>query len=254
VSLLWAFAILWCALPPLAVAGDSVDALVERLSGGRARIESRFDAPLGLHGFVIRGEGRRFIVYASADGAYLFSGALFDADGRNLTREALERAAPGIEDLLGTLKAGRWIGEGRAGAGVLYVVADPLCTYCKALYRALRPPVEQGRVEVRWVLAGLLSQESARLAARALAQASVGRGRAALAAVFGEGAVLETAVSDEATEIEREHRALAQRHGIEGTPHLAFRARSGSVQTLAGLVEGKRLEDILQTLTNEVNP
>ncbi len=243
-------AMLLLAASASAGAGDKpAKEIISKLAGHKVSIEASFEGPLGLEGFVVKPEaGRPFIVYASPDGKYLFVGSIFDASGLNLTRAALDKLAPGpsLKDLYRDSEKAVWIEEG-TGGGILYVVADPLCGYCRKLHKALSPYIKEGKVRVRWIMTGILSPKSKELASRAIAAARTLDGDAIRRLYEGTG--LEgVEVDEKARQAVEENLSLVRRYGIHGTPFIIFKTRAGSIQTVGGFVKGERLAAIVASL------
>ena len=162
---------LFVALPALGASPPAPAPLQKIQSEGGTVLQS-FPAPGGLTGWVLKIQGRYLIVYSTPGGDYVLSGALVDKDGKNLTKQYEEQyiPKPNAAALAAALAADPWlVDEGSASAPLIYVYADPNCSYCNKLWNELRPYVENGRVHVRWALLAFLKTTSQGRAAAILA-------------------------------------------------------------------------------------
>lgn len=131
-----------------------------------------FPAPDGLTGWVVKIQGRYGVVYTTASGDYIMSGALLDKNGTNLTTQFEEQyiPKPDAAGLAAALGADPWlVDEGSPSAPLIYIYADPNCSYCNKLWTELRPYVGTGKVHVRWALLAFLKPTSKGRAAAILA-------------------------------------------------------------------------------------
>jgi thiol:disulfide interchange protein DsbG len=67
--------------------------------------------------------------------------------GPMLKGEALRQAAA---SMLADIGQASWVRDGQS-AHVIYVFFDPNCPFCHKVYQDLRPQVERGEVELRWI-------------------------------------------------------------------------------------------------------
>jgi len=163
---------LFMALPAFAGPAPVPPLLQQQAEKVGGSVVKSFPAPDGLTGWVVKIQGRYGVVYTTASGDYIVSGALLDKDGKNLTTQYEEQyiPKPDAAGLAASLAADPWlVDEGSASAPLMYVYADPNCSYCNKLWNELRPYVDGGRVRVRWALLGLLKPTSKGRAAAILA-------------------------------------------------------------------------------------
>src|SRR4030065_62609 len=91
----------------------------------------------------------------------------------NLTAAAAENPSKAearqkvAASMLADINQATWIRDGKS-AHVIYVFFDPNCPYCHKVYEMLRPQVQRGEVELRWVVTGKLMTNSAGKAAAML--------------------------------------------------------------------------------------
>lgn len=143
------------------------------LMASGSRIVQRFKSVGGLDAVVADNGKEKRLFYVTPDGQALIAGLVFDAQGRNVTTSDLSRA--GVANTVNTVSpavAGKvWqqaqnllsIRDGQSGP-VLYAFVDPTCTYCHQLMRKVRPHIQAGRLQVRWLPLALLSRSSYGLA------------------------------------------------------------------------------------------
>lgn len=133
---------------------------IEKVDGS---VVQSFPAPDGLTGWVVKIQGRYGVVYTTASGDYILSGALIDKDGQNLSADYLDKYAPKPDAaaLATALASDPWlVDEGSPSAPLIYVYLDSNCSYCNKLWTEIRPYVESGKVHVRWVLLSFLKTTS----------------------------------------------------------------------------------------------
>ncbi|HEU5399126.1 MAG TPA: thiol:disulfide interchange protein DsbG [Gammaproteobacteria bacterium] len=155
--------LLFClALPVWALAADLPPPL-QNLAQQGGKVVRSFPVPDGLTGWVVQLQGRSMILYTTAGGDYAFTGPLLDKDGNNLTSRYADQyiPEPDAEKLAQGLAADTsLVDEGSPRAPLVYVYADPNCSYCNKLWTELRPYVEGGKLHVRWALVDFLKRTS----------------------------------------------------------------------------------------------
>lgn len=211
----------------------------------------------GMRGLFVR-NGRQFqVFYATPDGERVIPGVMWDASGKNITREQvapLPGVAPtvtiGGEKEIGAISsAGRnksvsaleaarsaTFGTiGSEGAPRIYVFIDPLCGYSVRALQQLRPFVAAGRVLVAITPVSVLDYEDeGRSTKSALAMLSKPTDQMATAWSHGD---LNGPASNEAEELLRRNMAIAEAIGLRGTPTVIWRKQDGSEGRVDGLPE-----------------
>ncbi|MGF6604287.1 thiol:disulfide interchange protein DsbG [Paraburkholderia sp. GAS448] len=142
----------------------AIPSVVRAIAPGQGQVAGAFDAPDGFKGWLVQ-EGQppsTKIVFTTPDGKYLLAGHLVGPDRIDLTerytedlikRPLLEHAWPDVEQAAS-------VREGASNPkAVIYAVADPNCIYCHLLWKALQPYEAEG-LQVRWILVGLIKQDS----------------------------------------------------------------------------------------------
>lgn len=153
-----------------------------------------FPAPGGLTAWAAYAGQQPVALFATPDGKHVIAGTMLDADGKNVTRTALEQAVRGpmTAGVWKQLEGSRWIADGKPNAQrVVYMFTDPNCPYCNKFWSDARPWVDSGKVQIRHVIVGILTPTSQGKAAALLA----GKDPAALLAGYERGQAAETARS-----------------------------------------------------------
>jgi thiol:disulfide interchange protein DsbG len=251
-----------CALLLAAGAGTALaqerPAPLRALESQGVTIVGTFPAPGGLTAWAAYTGGQPVALYATPDGKHVIAGSMLDADGKNLTREALDKAvrAPMAAGMWKQLEASHWISDGQAKAPrTVYVFTDPNCPYCNKFWSDARPWVDSGKVVLRHVMVGILTPTSSAKAAAMLsdkdpsaALASHERGHAAENAKtlasgrpkpLGDSGVKPLASIPAAVQAKLDaNEQLMAQWGLQATPAVVWRDAAGLVQMRSGAPEG----------------
>ena len=164
--------------------------------------------------------------------------------------EARQKAAAAM---LADIKQATWIRDGKS-AHVIYVFFDPNCPYCHKVYEMLRPSVQRGDVELRWIVVGKLMTTSTGKAAAMLeakdpteAFYRSERGFSQATGSFG-GIEEEPAPRDETLRQLNANLALLNRSGFDAVPSLLFRAKDGKADIIRGAPPAAFLEQLVKDL------
>ena len=197
-------------------------------------------------------------LYLTPDGKHVIAGTLFDASGKNLSADALEKmlAKPMADAVWGQLEKSQWIADGRENAPrTVYVFTDPNCPYCNKFWADARPWVDAGKVQLRHVMVGILTPTSAGKAAALLneknpvaALDAYERGHVASNAKtlasgqpkpLGDDGVKPLAPVPPALQVRLDANAkLMASYGLRATPALVWKDAKGGVQMRQGAPEG----------------
>lgn len=150
--------------------------------------------------------------------------------------EARQRAA---EAMLANITQATWIRDGKS-THVIYVFFDPNCPYCHQVYETLRPHVERGEVELRWIVVGKLMATSLGKAATLLEAKDPTeafhrneRGFSRESGAFG-GVEEEPLPRDDTLRRLNANLELLKRSGNDAVPLLLFRTRDGKADLVLG--------------------
>jgi thiol:disulfide interchange protein DsbG len=164
--------------------------------------------------------------------------------------EARQQAAAAM---LADIKQTTWIRDGKS-AHVMYVFFDPNCPYCHKVFEMLRPQVQRGEVELRWVVVGKLMTTSTGKAAAMLeakdpteALYRNERGFSQATGSFG-GIEEEPAPRAETLHKLDANLALLNRSGFDAVPALLFRTKDGKADFIRGAPPAAFLDNLVKEL------
>jgi thiol:disulfide interchange protein DsbG len=164
--------------------------------------------------------------------------------------EARHQAAAAM---LADIKQTTWIRDGKS-AHVLYVFFDPNCPYCHKVFEMLRPQVQRGEVELRWVVIGKLMATSTGKAAAMLeakdpteALYRNERGFSQETGSFG-GIEEEPAPRPETLRRLNANLDLLNRSGYDAVPALLFRTKDGKAEFIRGAPPAAFLDNLVKEL------
>jgi thiol:disulfide interchange protein DsbG len=234
----------------------SADLLLTIVGHGEPQV-TELGTSHGMRGLFVR-NGRQFqVFYVTPDGERMIPGVMWDASGKNITRE---QVAP-LSGVTPTVTIGREKFTGGAGIGSqekvasaleaahsasfgtigpeaaprIYVFIDPLCGYSVRALQQLQPFVAGGRVLVAIIPVSVLDYENdGRSTKSALAMMSKAADQMATAWSRGD---LNGPASQEAEELLRRNMAIAEAIGLRGTPTVIWRKKDGSEGRVDGLPE-----------------
>jgi len=164
--------------------------------------------------------------------------------------EARQKAAA---SMLANIQQATWIRDGKS-AHVMYVFFDPNCPYCHKVFEMLRPQVQRGEVELRWVVVGKLMATSTGKAAAMLeakdpteALYRNERGFSQETGSFG-GIEEEPAPRSDTLRRLNANLALLNRSGFDAVPALLFRTKDGMADFIRGAPPAAFLENLVKEL------
>lgn len=231
------------AAPALIDTPDAVQATIEKLTGGRAKILQAYKAPAGLIGLSVElGPHKDTILYASPDGKYVMQGTIVDADGQNITQQEAQQILPkppGAAENFATLEQTKSYVWGKADAPKeLWILFDPNCIYCHKTYDALKPAVETGKVKVHIIQAGFLKESSLGKAAAIMAakdpSAALAEDEDKFDESHEEGGIKGDTSNADAVAAVQANNAWMQAQGISGTPYLLYKGVDGKMADFGG--------------------
>lgn len=225
-------AAVWAQAEPTEKAGQDAlpPVLQQAVESGSLTVNQRFETDVpGVTGYVIERGGRKQIVYGQA--GYLFMGQLVSPEGKNLSAAYADRyiPKPEIAKVVDQLnKTGQLIQQGADDAPIIYVFADPNCTYCHRFYEQADSLVKAGELQLQWAMVGFVKRSSA---GRAAAILSANDPLAALVeneAGFDEstengGIAPADSIADEVKTVLDAHAKQMAAAGGTGTPTLLYR-------------------------------
>lgn len=154
---------------------ENLNKILQHISQGQATVEKTFVGPDGLVGVIAKDtQGQSIVLWASPGGEILIPGAAIDAKGNNLNETM--RLELGLDSSIeATLSQAanpnsRSIMQGVQGP-ILTVFIDPNCIHCHHLFKASQKPIREGKLRVRFVLNGFLTETSKGIAAAIIGSA-----------------------------------------------------------------------------------
>jgi len=197
---------------------------------------------LGVPGmFVTEGDHFR-IVYASPDGRAAMTGTLWDAAGKNITRQQIRfipGAVPNVTlsgpQMPGT--ASLYAGEiGSPHAPEVMMFIDPRCMYSMRALSALQPAVDAGRIRLKVIPLSLLDYED-QGASTLYARAMVSQPAGSMVQAWSSGSLdrsLSSPAPDAAARLEA-NMVAARDVSVRGTPTFFWKHGDGTVGRLDGV-------------------
>jgi len=206
----------------------------------------------GLQGFFVRSGPQFQVFYATPDDERLIPGVLWDAAGKDLTRQQVAHipgaiptvvvggaepeqsssTAAGVAVLPLVQKAS--LGTvGQTSAPRLFMLIDPQCIYSVRALQMLHPYVANGRLQVAVIPLSVLDHEDQGQSTRS-ALALLSKPADQLVSAWQAGSVND-APTQGAAERLRANMAIAQAIGVKGTPTFIWRKPDGTEGRIDGI-------------------
>jgi thiol:disulfide interchange protein DsbG len=206
----------------------------------------------GLQGFFVRSGPQFQVFYATPDNERLIPGVLWDAAGKDLTRQQVAHipgaiptvvvggaepgqsssSAAGVGALPFVQKAS--LGTiGQASAPRLFMLIDPQCIYSVRALQMLHPYVANGRLQVAVIPLSVLDHENQGQSTRS-ALALLSKPADQLVSAWQAGSVND-APNAGAAERLRANIAIARAIGLKGTPTFIWRKPDGTEGRIDGI-------------------
>lgn len=235
------------------IAGLMSDLTVEDLITMAAGKVTELGSFHGMRGIFVA-NGQQFqVFYATPDSQRVIPGAMFDAQGRNLTRDhvaSIPGAIPTVvigdavpltppasrDDAVSPLKAAEATTYGTVGlsdAPRLWVFIDPLCSWSVRAMEQLRPYVANGRLQLAVVPISVLDHEDGGRSTM-LAKSMLSLPQDAMVAAWGGNKL--TNIAEPAADARLSaNLAAASAIGLRGTPTILWRKVDGTEGRAEGL-------------------
>lgn len=231
----------------VAVAGASdYPVPVQNLIDQGVEVEATFDAPGGLTGYAGRVNGQPIVLYATEDGEQVIVGNMLDANGNSLTSAQLDRylPEPEFDSAWAELEQATWIAEGGTKPErIVYVFDDPNCPFCKALWEASQPYLDD-EVQIRHIMVAVLHPTSMGKAARMLAADD--QHAAFIEHQKNDSQPLAEIPPQVRRQIEANN-ALMRSLGSQATPTVFYKDPDGKVRQIMGVPNATKLtEEVFQ--------
>lgn len=227
---------------------------IQHLVNSGVQVVRQFNAPSGLHGYVVQSHGRHTIVYATSDGKHALFGTLIDAHGNNITAAEAKQyiPKPNLQAAWQKLEKAHWIAEGaKHPKTIIYEFADPNCPFCHLFWLANRHYFDAG-LQVRHILVGFLAPSSKLKAAAILdapdPAAAYRRNEAHYKRGVSEseagGIAPEKSAKPATLKKVESNTELMSALGVTGTPGIFYKDSHGKVHRIIGLPSLSKLPKI----------
>ena len=204
----------------------------------------------GFRGLHVRSGPQFQVFYVTPDQQRVIPGVLYDADGKDLTRQQVANIPGAIPTVVvGTAEPGQPPSPaapvlplvmqasagtiGPASAPHLWMLIDPQCIYSVRAYQALQPHVAAGRLQLSLIPVSILDHEDQGQSTRS-ALGLLSKPAAQMAAAWQSGN-LSGPPAPEAAERLRANMAISQAIKLTGTPLLIWRKTDGSEGRIDGM-------------------
>lgn len=225
--------------------GDlAIPEMLSYLEGSGGEVHAKFRVNEHLNGFAVSINNDRLIVYATADGSYVFNGSLLDKKADDLTVKFAKKYLPKTEvgSQLKRIEDSSFVSTHKTGADRrVYVIHDPNCGFCKQAHTTIMS-YPHAKVDVRWIPVGALGKDSAEKAAVILGNKSIN-----IQDDFNKGYALtdkESPMINEQMQAVIENTRLMKYLGIGGTPAFIV-VDNGEI---TNLIQGNRQGDIIDMM------
>lgn len=218
-------------------------ALIKKVGQDRLAVLNTFPGPGNLDGFILQPEGGQpMLMYVDNKGEYAVYGTVISKDGTNLTEQDTEKyikkyTAMKIADNLAETTPFK---EGRDDAPYkLIVVADPNCSACNYSYKAMKPFIDKGELQVNWILVYFVRPDSQAKAAAIMSAKDPGKAMAENEAGFDmkteEGGIAPMTNIPQSLKDELEgNMKFMHDTGISSTPTIIYYTKEGELKFVAG--------------------
>ena len=233
------------------VGGPLLDLPVDKLMTLASGQVKELGESHGLRGLYLR-NGQEFqVLYVTLDGRSTIAGVMWDATGKNFTREQVSKidgAVPtmvvekeGSKTLEVAAKADALLGVEHTAFGTygdpaaprLWMIVDPYCSYSVRAFDELRPYVAAGRIQLAIVPISILDYETNGQSTPA-AQSLLSQEPARMAEAWDHQSFRGPA-SQEAPALLQKNNRIAEEIGLKGTPTLVWRKSDGTAGEIDGI-------------------
>jgi thiol:disulfide interchange protein DsbG len=239
---------------------DPGRALLTKLSHGQVTILKSFPSVGNLEGIVIAPIGKpaqQSIVYVDKEGKYLIPNILVDADGNNVGEKDTDLYITSVQapKIYAAVAKTNWVVEGDPKAPhKAYVLVEPNCSACHMLYGQIKPLIDSGQLQVRWIFVAFMRPHSAGMAAAIMEAKNPGKTFALDEKNFNmqteTGGVKPIAVSQDIQNKINQNMTFMQQAGFVGTPGIIFKTNDGKPQIVRGAPGGTALQNLIDSAAN----
>ena len=233
------------------VGGPQLDLPVDKLMTLASGQVKELGESHGLRGLYLR-NGQEFqVLYVTPDGRSTIAGVMWDATGKNLTREQVSKidgAVPtmvvekeGSKTLEAAAKADALLGVEHSAFGIygdpaaprLWMIFDPYCSYSVRAFDELKPYVAAGRIQLAIVPISILDYETSGQSTPA-AELLLSQDPDRMAEAWDRQS-FRAPPSPEAPALLQKNDRIAEEIGLKGTPTLVWRKADGTAGEIDGI-------------------
>ncbi len=237
------------ASPPAFADTTAFPAVIRAMEQRGLEVFERREAPGGMTAYSGQLGRNPYTVFVTPDGKHALSGPLRSENGEPLAIDSL----PVLPGLLPTgsywshVESTHWVADGAATAPrIIYVFTDPNCGYCDRFWKASRPWVKAGKVQLRHVMVGLVGRDARNKAAAILAAPSPSDTLTTHSENWQRGGVMGlNPIPEAARDQLDENLATMRKLAFRGTPGIVFRDDKGRVRRYPGYPTGIDLSDVM---------
>ncbi|MEO6985850.1 MAG: thiol:disulfide interchange protein DsbG [Paralcaligenes sp.] len=231
------------------VSAQELPAPIKALQEHGLKVVGELPAVDGLKAYAGYMDQQPYALYLLPDGKHVMVGSVFDMKGNNITREPLKAAIakPMSERTLAQLKASKWVRDGSATAPrIVYAFTDPNCPYCHKFWEQSRPWVKAGKVQIRNIVVGILTDTSPGKAAAILEASDPAKALTKNEQNFASGGIQPSkSISPKLHATLLANKALMSELGMQATPAIFYEDAEGILHSAIGAPPEANLETIL---------
>lgn len=237
-----------------AVSGALTDLTAAQLTSAANGNVTKLGNQHGLDGVFVRSGAQFQVFYVTPDQERVIPGVMWDATGKDLTREqvanvpgaiptvvvgdvasATADAKPGAPSVaaLSLVQKANYGTVGSALAPHLWMLIDPQCVYSVRAYQMLHPFVEAGKVQLSVIPLSVLDYEDKGQSTKS-ALALLSKPGEQLVPSWQAGNVNDPPVPAAAARLQA-NMAIAQAIGLQGTPTLIWKKADGTEGRIDGV-------------------
>ncbi|MCD1647323.1 thiol:disulfide interchange protein DsbG [Marinobacter adhaerens] len=230
-------------------ASDGHPQIIKQVTDRGLKVVSSFKSVDGMTGYVLDSNGSPVTLYVTRNGEHAFVGTLIDENGTNLS-------APKVQELFidaknreawSKLENSHWIQDGDPNAEtVVYAFVDPNCPYCHRFRTAALRWINEGKVQIRHIVVGVLASDSVAKASTILGSNKPHGAYIKNFETFRSGGIVPVHEAWERgkAQVEANNRLMSDL-GVSATPGIYYKDGNGNVRMRLGLPPESELNRIM---------
>jgi thiol:disulfide interchange protein DsbG len=242
-------ALLSTAVIAASVQAEDLPPAIQTLEQQGVKVIESFDAPGGMTGYVGEMRGRSLAFYLTSDGDHVIVGTMLDKDGNNLSEASIQKlvAGPKFESAWPELEDSHWVRDGDEDAEtIVYTFTDPNCPYCHRFRQQAEPWIAAGKVQLRHIMVGILTEDSLTKAATILGSENPEQAMQEHQASFEQGGIEVDRERVSAAHLRvKANNSLMQDLGLQATPSTLYRSEDGKIVMVQGLPNPQALQRMM---------